>query len=118
MRYLTDPQLRTALSLAKSVVQWLPPRVEGEHIILRWTSIEPSKGKFNVRHCEVYRDPQLHDFDVFELDGIDPDEPEGTVTQHASSEDALRFAATLGATPDRYLNLSMLPTEYEAYWRG
>lgn len=81
-------------------------------------SIEPAEGTITVRYCEVFDAPAAGTFDIGEFQAVNPDEPEGVTQEHPTIEEALKAASVgWGAHIDRYVNESMLDSEYESYRR-
>src|SRR5437899_2290127 len=114
--YLDLTYIRNALNLGKAVSQWLPPRVGGECTILRWISLEPSGDRVRLRYCEVFDAPEMGTYDIGEFPAVNPDEPEGATEEHPTLEAALEAArVNCGARDDRYVNASMIDSEYESY---
>jgi len=116
MKYLESAFLRSALKLGKAVSQWLPPRSEGNETILRWIDLEPNGEGVRLRYCEVFDAPEMGTYDVGELPPVNPDEPEGVTEDYSTLEAALEAARRhYGAHDNRYINASMIDSEYKSY---
>ena len=116
MRYLAIIEIENAVGRGRAVAQWLEPRVDGDQTILRWLYVEPNGDSVVLRFCEAFDAPDSGTFDVLEFPPVDPDEPDGIVTNHSSVVAALESAERVyGASAERFLYSSMIDAEYEAF---
>src|ERR1700749_3204246 len=91
MKYLMNEQLRTNLSLGKSVEQWLPPKQYDNYLALRWITIDKNRDlTYTTRYSECFDDGDESFVDIGEFSPIDPDEPEELNT-FDSFDKALHF---------------------------
>jgi hypothetical protein len=80
---------------------------------LRWLSIEHERdGHVVVRVREVWDEGGPEFLDVYPFTSCDPDEPEGVEHVFDEAVEALRFASTLGADLDHFVNQSIVQFEY------
>jgi hypothetical protein len=118
MRYLDAAFIESALHRGKAVSQWLPPRSEGDQTILRWVNLEPSGDGVSVRYCEVFDSLEMETYDIGQFPAVNPDEPHGMTEEYPTLDAALDAARMkCGARDDRYVNESMIDSEYELYRR-
>jgi hypothetical protein len=116
VRYLHAAEIESALGRGRAVAQWLEPRVDGDKVILRWLCLEAEEGAVNVRYFEAFDAPDLGTYDLLEFPLVDPDVPDGIVTNHLSLAAAFESAErTYRASSERYLDASMIDDEYEAF---
>ena len=117
MVYLQNEQLRTNLSLGKTVEQWLGYKQEDDYIVLRWISIEKeSNDEYSVAYIESFDEGSEDFLDIYEFSTLDPDEPFGIVTTFSTADEAISFSLDeYGAKIDMFVNVGMIQEEYRTY---
>lgn len=119
MVYLQNEQLRTNLSLGKTVEQWLGYKQEESYIILRWISIEKENSEYSVVYIESFDEGNEDFIDVYEFSTLDPDEPLGLINTFSTLDEAIDFSLNeYGAEIDKFVNRGMVQQEYLAYLNG
>ena len=77
MRYLTNEQLTTNLSLGKSVEQWLSFETKDDYVVLKWLRIDKEKDStYSVSYIECFDDGDTDYIDIYSFSPVDPDERE------------------------------------------
>lgn len=117
MIYLQNEQLRTNLSLGRTVEQWLGYKQEDDYIVLRWISIEKESGDgYSVAYIESF-DEGTEDFlDIYEFSTLDPDEPLGIINTFSTIDEAIDFSLDeYGAKVDNFVSAGMIQEEYRTY---
>ncbi len=120
MLHLKIEQLRTNLSLGKTVEQWLGYEDQDNYTVLRWISIEKERdGTFSVAFIECFDEGNEGFTDVYEFSLLDPDEPEGVLRTFDTFDEAIDFSvAEYGAKSDNFVSQGMIQDEYLAYLKG
>jgi hypothetical protein len=116
LKYLLPEQLKTHLSLGKTVEQWLGHKQEVDYVILKYVNLVREKdGNYTVMHFEVIDEGDEGFLDIDDFSYVDPDEP-AVVNSFDSVQEVLDFAQnTYGASLDRYLASGMIQDEYARY---
>jgi len=117
MIYLQNEQLRTNLSLGRTVEQWLGYKQEDDYIVLRWISIEKeSSDEYSVAYIESFDEGSEDFLDIYEFSTLDPDEPLGIVTTFSTIDEAISFSLDeYGAKMDNFVSAGMIEAEYLNY---
>ena len=117
MIYLQNEQLRTNLSLGKTVEQWLGYKREEDYIILRWISIEKENSdEYSVAYIESFDEGSDDFLDIYEFSALDPDEPLGVINTFSTIDEALDFSLNeYGAKIERFVSTGMIQEEYRTY---
>ena len=116
MRYLTNEQLRSNLSLGRSAEQLLQPKKYDTYVKLRWIAIDRNRDStYTTRYMECFDDGNENFTDIYEFSSVHPDEPEVLNTFDAI-EEALEFVTTTyGAQPGKFVTAGMIQEEYRDY---
>lgn len=114
-RQLLEVQVKTWLSLGKSIAQFLTAQHEVDYTILKWLTI--SKGgdekEYSIYYNEVFAEED--EFDLVDFVPVDPDDAPHTA-EFDTIEEALEFArASYNASPHKYVSESMISEEYVSY---
>lgn len=117
MIYLQNEQLRTNLSLGRTVEQWLGFKQEDDYTVLRWISLEKENtGEFSVAYIESFDEGSEDFIDVYEFSILDPDEPLGIINTFSTIDEAISFSlGEYGANIDNFINAGMIQEEYRTY---
>ncbi|RQO64362.1 hypothetical protein DBR43_33050 [Pedobacter sp. KBW06] len=117
MVYLQNEQLKTNLSLGRTVEQWLGYKQEDDYIVLRWISIEKeSSDEYSVAYIESFDEGREDFLDIYEFSTLDPDEPLGIVTTFSTVDEAISFSLDeYGAKIDSFVSAGMIQDEYLNY---
>ncbi len=119
MRYVPSASVAATLRAGKIVEQWFgAAEVDGETII-RFLSIDPSRGAFSVSFSEVL--DQGHDewLDVYAFYDLDEDRYDDSVREFPTAEEAIAYAMqTYGAKPDQFLLFGAIQDDYADYLRA
>ena len=115
-KYLLPEQLKTHLSLGKTVEQWLGPRKEEDYVVLTWISISKEKnGDYTLMFIENFDDGDEDYLDIYDFSYLDPDKP-AVIHSFESVPETLQFAlTTYGASLERYVGDGMIQEEYGNY---
>jgi len=115
--YLTEEQLKTNLSLGKSIEQWLGYLQKEEYTLLKWLRIDKERdGNYSVAYFESFDEGNKAFLDIYEFSLIDPDEPYGVINSFSTMAEALDFTeVTYGALMDKFVSAGMIQEEYLAY---
>jgi len=96
----------------------LGSRQEGEDRVLRWLAITHRKdGRIAIEIHEVCDEGSTGWIDVYDFSSLDPNE-EWTEHVFDDPQQALDFAASLGASPDRFVNEGIVRFEYRDSLQG
>lgn len=117
MIYLQNEQLRTNLSLGRTIEQWLGYKQEDDYILLRWISIEKeSNANYSVAYIESFDEGSEDFVDIYEFSTLDPDKALGIVTTFSTADEAINFSLKeYGAKMDRFVSAGMIQEEYRTY---
>lgn len=117
MIYLLNEQLRTNLSLGRTIEQWLGYKQEDDYILLRWISIEKeSNANYSVAYIESFDEGSEDFVDIYEFSTLDPDEALGIVTTFSTADEAINFSLKeYAAKMDRFVSAGMIQEEYRTY---
>lgn len=117
MIYLQNEQLRTNLSLGRTVQQWLGYKQKDGYIVLRWISIEKeSSDEYSVAYIESFDEGSEDFLDIYEFSTLDPDEQLGVVTTFSTVNEAISFSLDeYNAKIDRFVSAGMIQEEYRTY---
>lgn len=117
MKYLDFEQVKTNLSLGKSIEQWLGFEKKDDYVVLKWISIIREKaGKYSTVYIECFDEGNEDFLDIYEFSMIDPDEPYGVINEFQNYDEAIEFAIVeYGASKERFVNSGMIQEEYLNY---
>jgi hypothetical protein len=117
MRYLDFEQLKSQLNAGRTVEQWLGHFVFDSYRTLKWLQIEALRPTgFGVRYSEVFDEGDPQHLDVYSFEALDPDRPDGILTEFASLEECIRHASEeYGAQLDRYVGHGILQEVYRDF---
>jgi hypothetical protein len=111
-----NEQLRSNLSLGKSVEQWLMPETFDTYTLLKWITIERNKDfTYSTSYTEVFDDGDENFTDIYAFSYADPDEP-AVLNTFGSYDEALDFVTeAYHAALDKFVTPGMLQDEYKDY---
>lgn len=114
--YLSSEQLKAALSLGKTVEQWLNIVHEEDYDVLRWLSIEKEKnGQYSVSYFEVFDEGNEDFLDVYEFSYLDPDVP-CIIDYFDNYKQALTHCIEhYHCQENKFVNAGMIQEEYSNY---
>jgi len=120
MKYLMTDQLKTNLSLGRTVEQWIGHERKTNYTVLQWLIIEKeNNGEYSVVFKECFDEGAENFLDIYEFSALDPDEPYGMITTFGTIADAIEFSESeYGASKDKFVNSEMIQEEYLAYLKG
>jgi len=116
MRYLTEEQLKSNLSLGKSVEQWINHEKHDDYTVLKWLRIDKERNPtYSVSYIECFDDGNEHFTDIYHFDPLDPDEPY-IIDNFESIDEALAFAInSYAASQTRFVSAGMIQEEYKDF---
>ncbi|PTS93380.1 hypothetical protein DBR11_25390 [Pedobacter sp. HMWF019] len=117
MKYLDIEQLKTNLSLGKTVEQWLGHKHEEDYTVLKWLSIKKERNaEFNVAYIESFDEGSDDFIDIYEFSTLDPDELLGVINTFSTKDEALDFSVNeYGASMGKFVSQGMIQEEYALY---
>lgn len=117
MIYLQNEQLKTNLSLGRTVEQWLGYKQEDGYVVLRWISIEKeSSDEYSLAYMESFDEGNEDFLDIYSFSTLDPDEPLGIVNTFSTIDEVISFSLDeYGAKIDKYVSTGMIQEEYRIY---
>lgn len=117
MRYLQIDQLRTNLSLCKTVEQWLGVFHHEDYAVIKLISIEYEKDDtYVVNYFEIFDEGSEHFMDVYEFSAVDPDNADRISKTFRTYEEALEFSIEkYGCRIDKFVNQGVVQSEYRDY---
>ena len=116
MRFLQGTFIEGSLERGASIEQFLGGGVLNDQRIIRWIEIRPTRSQYEVWLFQVADLGSLDQLDLYEFG---TDDIEAPAFKGQSAREALAFAhAQLGATPERWVNKSVVQSEYEDFIRA
>jgi len=116
MKYLSSEQLKTNLSLGRSIEQWLSHQKHDDYTILKWLRIDKEKDStYSVSYMECFDEGDEDFLDIYEFAPVDPDEP-FTINSFITINEALIFAIDkYQVSESRFVSTGMIQEEYKGY---
>ena len=117
MRYLKIEQLKTNLSLGRSVEQLLPFEKRDDYVILKWLSIDKQRDlTYDTNYFECFDDGDEDFIDIVEFSYLNPDEPFIT-NNFETIDEALDFVVnTYSASLEKFVTGGgMIAEDYKDY---
>jgi hypothetical protein len=120
MIHLQIEQLKTNLSLGKTVEQWLGYKKYKDYTLLRWIRIEMEKNQeYTVAYIESFDEGNNDFIDIYEFGTLDPDEPLGVLTTFSNQSEAINFSIQeYRAKLDKFVSERMIQEEYLIYLKN
>ena len=116
MKYLSEIQAKTNLSLGKAIEQWLNIEKFEEYDIIKWLRIDKEKDKtYSVTYFEVFDEGEEDFLDIYSFSPLNPDLPYGNITSFPNIEEAISFSKqNYFANDERFVNAGIIQNEYES----
>jgi hypothetical protein len=118
-RYLTGPEVVSALSQGRGVEAMIGPAVVLEQRVIRWLSLRVNSGKVHVELWESCDVGSVDCLDVYEFGTPDGDDEPAILYTFESAEECLgeleRHYPGVGA---RFVNRGVIQSEYADYLRS
>jgi hypothetical protein len=113
MRHVLPTFQASTLGRGKELEQFMGGRGDNPDRTIRWIELRPKNGGVEVWDFEV---PDLGDIDFTDVYEFGADDIEAPVATLPNPIDALDFAhRKLGASPDRWVNVTVVGDEYRDY---
>jgi hypothetical protein len=113
MRYVSSTFQASTLDRGKELEQFMGGRLDGADRTIRWIELRPTACGVEVWDIEV---PDLGGIDFTDVYEFGSDDIQSPVATFASPREALDYAhSQLAASPNRWVNVTVVGDEYRDY---